>query len=388
MSNKEFKKPIEFKKSEVFTISAAHMLHDTYSSFLAPLLPLLIEKLGMSLSISALLEIIRRIPTLFNPFFGLLAEKTGVKYFVILTPAITAITMSLIGLAPSYIVIFILLFVSGISSALFHVPSPVMIKEASGDRVGTGMSWFMVGGESARTIGPLLVTAAVSLWGLEGIYKLMPLGLIASFILYLKLKDFDIDRPVKKAKEKGDTRKLLKKYTPFFIALASYLFFQAGMKSAITLYLPVYLTSQGESLWYAGISLSVLQFFGVLGAFFAGNLSDRIGRKNTLVITSIGSALCMGLFIQFGNIYILAFLGLFLLSSGPVLMASVQDTHTHMPTFMNSMYMSISFSITSMVIFAVGLLGDSFGLQTTYIICNVLAIGSIPFAFLLTKFIK
>jgi FSR family fosmidomycin resistance protein-like MFS transporter len=382
MSNKTF------KKSEVFTISCAHMLHDTYSSFLAPLLPLLIEKLGMSLSISALLEIIRRIPTLFNPFFGLLAEKTGVKYFVILTPAITAVAMSLVGLASSYYILFILLFVSGISAALFHVPSPVMIKEASGDRIGTGMSWFMVGGESARTIGPILVTAAVSLWGLEGIYKLMPLGLIASFILYLKLKDFDVDRPVRKAKEKGDTRKLLKKYMPFFTVLALFLFFQAGMKSAITLYLPVYLTGQGESLWYAGISLSVLQFFGVLGAFFSGNISDRIGRKNTLALTSIGSVLCMALFMKFGSIYILAFLGIFLLSSGPVLMAAVQDTHTHMPTFMNSMYMSISFSITSMVVFGVGILGDSFGLQTTFIVCNLLAIGTIPSAFLLTRFIK
>ena len=378
----------KFKKSEVFTISCAHMLHDTYSSFLAPLLPLLIEKLDMSLSVSALLEIVRRIPTLFNPFFGLLAEKTGVKYFVILTPAITAIAMSLIGLAPTYSILLILLFVSGISAALFHVPSPVIIKEASGNRVGTGMSWFMVGGESARTIGPLLVTAAVSMWGLEGIYRLMPLGLIASFILYLKLKDFEIDKPVRKAQEKGDTKKLLKKYTPFFSILGAYLFFQAGMKSAITLYLPVYLTGQGESLWYAGISLSILQFFGVIGAFMSGNISDRIGRKNTLVITSIASALCMGLFLKFGNIYILAFLGLFLLSSGPVLMATVQDTHTHMPTFMNSMYMTISFSITSIVVFAVGLLGDKLGLQTTFIICNLFAIGAIPFSFLLTKYVK
>lgn len=382
MSNKKF------KKSEVFIISSAHMLHDTYSAFLAPLLPLLIDKLGMSLSISALLEIIRRIPTLFNPFIGLLAEKTGVKYFVILTPAITAIAMSLIGFASSYIVLFILLFVSGISSAFFHVPSPVIIKEASGNRIGTGMSWFMVGGESARTIGPLLVTAAVSLWGLEGIYRLMPLGLVASLILYIKLKDFTLAQTIQKPKEKGDTKKLLKQYSPFFTILGAYLFFQAGMKSAITLYLPVYLTNQGESLWYAGISLSILQFFGVLGAFSAGSLSDRFGRKNVLVITSIGSALCMGLFIQFGSIYILPFLGLFLLSSGPVLMATVQDTQTHMPTFMNSMYMSISFSVTSLVVFAVGMLGDGVGLETTFIICNILAFGSIPFAFLLTKFIK
>jgi len=378
----------KFKKSEVFTISSAHMIQDTYSAFLAPILPLLIDKLGMSLSISAFLDILRRIPALFNPFFGLMAEKTGVKYFVILTPAVTAICMSLIGLAPSYTVLFILLFVSGISSALFHVPSPVMIKEASGDRVGTGMSWFMVGGESARTLGPLLVTAGVSLWGLEGIYKLMPLGLLASVVLYIKLKDFDINRPMRKAKEKGDIKRLLKKYLPFFLVIGFFILFQSGMKSALTLYLPVYLTNQGESLWYAGISLSILQFFGVVGTFISGNISDKIGRKNMLVLSSIGSAISMGLFIYFQNMYLLGLVGFFLFASGPVLMATVQDTNSHMPTFMNSMYMSINFGVSSIIVFGVGILGDSYGLDMTYIVCNILAVGCIPVAFLLTKYIK
>jgi FSR family fosmidomycin resistance protein-like MFS transporter len=296
--------------------------------------------------------------------------------------------MGLIGLAPSYTTLCILLLVAGISAALFHVPSPVIIKEASGNKIGSGMSWFMTGGESARTLGPLLITSAVSLWGLEGTYKLIPLGLVASLILYLKLKNINFHQPPKKSKEKGDTRKLLKQYRPFFIVLTLYLLFQSAMKSALTLYLPVYLTTQGESLWYAGISLSILQFFGVIGTFFAGSLSDRIGRKNTLIISSSGSTIAMGLFIYSGSIYILACLGLFLFASGPVLMASVQDTKSHMPTFMNSMYMSINFGISSMIVFSVGMLGDGFGLHTTYIICNLLAIGCIPMAFLLTKQIR
>jgi FSR family fosmidomycin resistance protein-like MFS transporter len=378
----------KFQKSKVFTISFAHLAHDTYSSFLAPLLPLLIAKLEMSLFMAAFLDIARRIPALFNPFFGLIAEKTGVKYFVILTPAITAISMSLVGLATSYAMLFILLFVAGISAALFHVPSPTMIKESSGNKVGTGMSFFMVGGELARTVGPLVATAGVSLWGLEGIYKLMPLGIIASIILYIKLKDFDTNRPMTKPKEKGDTKKLLKNYFPFFMVLGGFLLFQSGIKSALTLYLPVYLVQQGESLWYAGISLSVLQFSGVVGALVSGNISDKIGRKSALIIASLGTAISVGLFIYFNNIFILGIVGLFLLSTGPILMATVQDTSSHMPTFMNSMYMSINFGVSSIVVFGVGLLGDNMGLDTTYIICNVAAIGCIPMAFLLTRYVR
>ncbi len=378
----------QFKKSEVLTISTAHFMHDVYSSFLAPLLPLLIEKLGMSLFMTAFLDIARRIPSLFNPFFGLLAEKTGLKYFVILTPAITAISMSLVGLANSYVMLLILIFVAGISAALFHVPSPTMIKEASGERVGTGMSFFMVGGESARTLGPLIVTGAVSLWGLEEIYRLMPLGIVASIILYIKLKDFDTKRAIQKPKEKGDTKKLLKTYKLFFFVLGGFLLFQSAMKSALTLYLPVYLVNQGESLWYAGISISILQFFGVIGTLISGSISDKIGKKTTLIVASTGSVLSMMLFISFGSIFLLPLIGLFLFATGPVLMATVQSTSSHMPTFMNSMYMSINFGVSAAIVFFVGLLGDIYGLHITYIICNIIAIGCIPMAFLLTKYAK
>jgi len=378
----------KFQKSKVFTISFAHFAHDVYSSFLAPLLPLLIAKLEMSLFMAAFLDISRRIPSLFNPFFGLIAEKTGAKYFVILTPAITATCMSLIGLTSSYVVLLILLFVAGISAALFHVPSPTMIKESSGDKTGTGMSFFMVGGELARSVGPLVATAAVSWWGLEGIYKLLPVGIIASIILYIKLKDYDLERPLRKPKEKGDTKRLLKKYFPFFMVLGGFILFQSGIKSALTLYLPVYLIDQGESLWYAGISLSILQFSGVLGALVAGNISDKIGRKPTLILASTGSAVSVALFIYFNNIFILGIIGFFLLSTGPILMAAVQDTNSNMPTFMNSMYMSINFGVSSVIVFIVGFLGDTLGLNTTYIIFNILAIGCIPMGFLLTRYIK
>ncbi len=212
------------------TLSIAHLAHDTFSSFLAPLLPLLIDKLGLSLSMSAFLDIIRRIPALFNPFFGLMAEKTGIKYFVILTPAVTAISMGLVGLANSTVMLLLLLFVAGVSAALFHIPSPVMVKDVSGNRVGTGMSFFMVGGELARTLGPLLVISAVSWWSLEEIYRLIPLGLLASFVLFLKLRNYTGQQRITKPKEQGDTRKLLRLHSSFFIFLAGFILFRPRQK--------------------------------------------------------------------------------------------------------------------------------------------------------------
>lgn len=377
----------EFRRADVTALSLAHLAHDTFSAFLAPLLPLLIAKLGISLSMTAFLDIARRIPALFNPLLGLMAERTGGKYIVILTPSVTAISMCLIGFTNSFITLLVLLFVAGVSAALFHIPTPVIIKEASGNRIGTGMSFFMVGGELARTLGPLLAISAVSMWGLEGIYRLIPLALASSGILYLKLRNYDVSIS-KKKKDKGDTRRIMKQYWPLFSALAAFIFFQAAMKSALTLYLPVFLTDQGASLWFAGAALSVLQFFGVIGTFLAGNISDRIGRRNTLLVSSVGSVIFMGLFLYNHNIVILSVLGLFLFASGPVLMAGMQDTKSSMPTFMNSMYMFINFGASSVIVFALGMMGDIFGLERTYLYSTFFALGTIPAGFFFAKFIK
>ncbi len=382
----------QFNKTQVLTISLAHLAHDTYSSFLAPILPLLIEKLGISLYLVAFLDIARKLPSLLNPFFGLLAERTDARYFVILSPALTAMVMSLLGLAPTYEILIFLLIISGISSTLFHIPSPGIIKASSGDKIGMGMSFYMVGGELARTIAPLMITAGISLWGLEGTWRLMPFGFIASLILYYRLKDFKMQKKYTKKAEKGDAMVVVKEFLPLFGVIGGYMLFQSAMKMATTLYLAVYLTQNDFSLWYASIALSVLQFFGVIGTFLSGSISDKIGRQNMLVVTSSASALSMTAFLFCDSIYtmfpVLALLGLFIFSSSPVLLAVIHEVDTKMPIFVNSLYMSINFSISSIVVLLMGIYGDSMGLDKTYEIAAVLAFCAIPFAFMLDRVSK
>ena len=381
------------KKNQVTTISLAHLAHDTYSAFLAPILPLLIEKFGMSLVMSAFLDIARKLPSLLNPFFGLLAERSDARYFVIISPALTAFSMSLLGVSNSYSVLILLLIISGISSTLFHIPSPGIIKASSGDKIGRGMSYYMVGGELARTVGPLLITGAISLWGLEGTWRLMPFGLVASLILYYRLRDFQFTQnKFTKKTEKGDAMAEVKRFLPLFSVMGGFMFFQSAMKMATTLYLAVYLTQHGFSLWYASIALSVLQFFGVVGTFLSGNISDKIGRQKTLVIMSSGAAITMTLFLLSDNIYIifslLSLLGIFMFANGPIMLSVIHEVETKMPTFINSVYMTINFSISSIVVLAMGMFGDKLGLDTTYIIASVLAYVAIPFALSLNYVLK
>ena len=375
----------KFQFGNVVTISFAHLSHDIYSAFLAPLLPLLIAKLGISLSMAGLLDVVRKLPSFFNPFIGLMADRICVRYFVILSPAITAIAMSLLGAAPSYPILVILLFVAGISNTLFHVPSPVMIKHVSADQTGKGMSYFMLGGEIARTLGPLLITAAISWWGLEGSWRVMPLGLVASIILYVKLTNLKINQDFQKKKDTG-AKETFRKLIPFFIIIFGITIFRAAMKLSLTLFLPTFLTKQGSSLWLAGISLAILQFSGAIGTFFAGPISDKFGRKNILLITSIVNPILMWIFISANGSYmipLLIIMGFFLFASGPVLLALVQDTDSDHPSFVNGIFMTISFGVSSLMVLLIGFLGDRFGLILTYRFCAIISVASIPFILML-----
>ena len=133
-----------------------------------------------------------QVPALLNPYLGTLADRISVRYFIILAPGITAVSMSLIGMAPSYGVLLILLLIAGFSVAIFHVPAPVMVARLSGSKKGRGMSFFMTGGELARSLGPLAAVGAVSLLGLEGFYPVMIFGILASIWLFLRFKDIPI----------------------------------------------------------------------------------------------------------------------------------------------------------------------------------------------------
>jgi len=380
-----------FHSGNVLLVSFAHFIHDVYSAFLAPILPLLIEKLAINYSYAGLLAFAQRFPSLFNFYIGMHMDRMKIRYFVIFTPAVTAVCMSLVGLSPHYIVAIVLLLCMGISGAFFHVPAPVMVKKFSGSRVGRGMSFYMVGAELARTLGPIIVLGAVSLWGLEGTYRLIPFGLAASVVLFLRFRHIPVARESAEKQNSKVFKQTFRKYFYLFLFIAGIILFRAFMKSAIVTFLPTYLKLKGQSLWFGGLSLSVFEISGAVGTFFAGNLSDRFGRIHTLLFITLLTPLMMLLFVYaegFWIIPILVVMGFFVLASGPVVLALVLDQATEHQSFMSGIYMTIAFVSGSTTALLIGVMGDWFGLIPTFKIAAFLAILAIPFVLLLNRYLR
>ncbi len=376
----------KFQAGRVVTISFGHWIHDTYTAFLVPLLPAFIEKLALTKTEAGALTVFMQGPSLVQPFIGYLGDRVNLRYFVILGPAVTATMMSLLGIAPRYAVLAFFLVVVGLSSAAFHAVVPVMAGRLSGRKLGRGMGFWMVGGELGRTLGPLIIVSAVNFLTLEGTPWLMIGGLLASVVLYLLLRD--VPGRSSEPSQAMSFRQGLQLIRPLLIPLAGVIAGRVFLLASVTTYLPIFLTDEGADLWFAGVSLTVLEAAGVVGALVGGSLSDRLGRQLVLIVAVLTAPVFLLVFLVVNGwlrFPILLVLGFTSLSTIPVLMAMAQESFPQNRALANGMYMAMNFVIRSGAVLVVGALGDLFGLRPAYVISALISFLALPFVFLLPR---
>jgi FSR family fosmidomycin resistance protein-like MFS transporter len=370
----------KFQTGKVALVSFSHFVHDVYTSFLAPLLPLIIEKLSLTLGQAGLLSTVMQIPALLNPFIGLFADSKGLaRWLVILAPTITAIPMSFIGLASSYWMLLVLLFTAGVSVALYHVPAPVVVAQLSGDRKGRGMSMFMTGGELSRTLGPMIAVGLVSTLGLEGFYPVFIFAVMTSVFLY-----FFLEKSEKKEKlrKNGSLKASFKEIRHVMIPLSGILAARAFMHASMGIFLTVYVTDKTGSLWYGGAALTLYEAFGVAGVISSGTLSDWMGRQRVLFWALVTAPAAIFGFIMTTGIFqilMLVVTGFTVLSTTPVMLAIIQDHAKENPAAANGLFMMVSFAFRALAVTVVGVIGDFAGLEMMFVISALAGVLAIPF---------
>ncbi|MBN2297982.1 MAG: MFS transporter [Deltaproteobacteria bacterium] len=375
-----------FQTDKVLAVASVHFIHDIYTSFLAPLLPLIIKNLSLTLTQAGSLTVFMQLPSLFNPFLGTLADRKNLKrYFLIATPALTATFMCLIGLVPSFGLLCATFIAVGISVAALHVSAPVITAQLSGRYMGRGMSLFMLGGELSRTAGPLVAVWAVSNLGLESMWQLMFIGWAASLVLWWRLRQTREKNP---GSAGASFSGMLKEMKIIISGVFGILVARSFMASAITTYLPTFLFGEGHSLWFAGISLTVYEAAGAAGVFVSGTLSDAVGRRKVLLAATVLSPAMMlaMLSVQGPLLFImLLLLGFSTIATGPVLMAVMMENAGANRAAANGTYMAISFAIRASVILVIGAVSDNLGMRSAFLMCACVAFTGIPFIALLPK---
>ncbi len=371
-----------FDTASVGTIAMAHSVHDTYSAFLPPLIPTFIERLSLSRAEAGLLVAFLQGPSLLQPLFGRLGDRFDPRPVVAAAPAVTAAAMSLLGVSPAFAWTAVLLVVAGCSAAALHAVGPALAAELSGDRVGRGMGYWMVGGELGRALGPLVVVSGIRVLGLAGTPWLMAGGLAASALLLGRLRSLPwLPRSVSGTGRHGpgglEARDLLQVMVP----LAGLLVARAFLLAALASFLPLFLREEGASLWAAGSALAVVEAAGIAGALGGGVLSDRLGRRRLVAVSMFLASVLLAAFVQLDGVFravLLVPMGLVGLSVAPALMAAIQDAFPADRGLANGVYQAVNFVVRSVVVVGVGALADRWGIRAAFLVCAAVPVVALP----------
>lgn len=370
--------PETFQRKHVSFIAAGHAIHDTYTGFLPPLLPRLIDTFTLSRTEAGLLSTFLQFPSLLQPLFGLLGDRRNLRWVVILAPAVTAILMSILGWSSTYALLAVLLLAAGLSSAAFHATAPVLAGSLSGREMGKGMGFWMVGGELGRALGPIIIVTALQFGDLKSSAWVMIPGIAASLFLAIRLRA----APLQKLNPQvGGGWKLARTLLPLFIPLLGLIASRAMMLTALSTYLPTFLTESGSALWTAGAALTLVEAAGIVGALIGGLASDRYGRNKVLTATMSASTLFMLLFLNLKGLPQMAALimaGFFSLSIAPVIMAIVQETYPQQRSLANGVYMALNFVIRSAATILLGLIGDTISLYWAFMLSAAVMLLGMP----------
>jgi FSR family fosmidomycin resistance protein-like MFS transporter len=301
--------------------------------------------------------------SLTQPLLGRWFDRTQKAWLLESGLALNCIGISLLGLSSSYVILLFLLGAAGLGAAAFHPPAFSTVARSSKESRGESMGVFISGGNAGVFLGPIVAGGLVTSIGLKGTLVLLPIGLVASLVLF-KVRAIE-ERPHTIERSDRPANKRLVGLLMAITALRS-----TTVRSAVT-FLPLYLVARGESLLLATAVASIWVGVGVVGQVVGGRISDRVGRRPVIVFSLlIGASLFYGFLMTSGlvSMLFLAASGGVLYGSWSVIVATASEAAPNSVGAVAGLMLGFSIGIGGLAALGFGSAADSFGLQSAFYI--------------------
>jgi MFS family permease len=137
------------------------------------------------LQVGLVTSILNFTSSVIQPFFGYVADRYRLGWFIPWGIVWTALTMGLLGWAPNYALILFLVGFAGLGTAAFHPRGMMAVSLLSGTRRGLGTAIFSTGGNPGFAIGPMVGSFLVLGFGLHATVGLVLPGILIALIMIL-----------------------------------------------------------------------------------------------------------------------------------------------------------------------------------------------------------
>lgn len=353
----------------VVRMASAHMMVDGYGNIYAPLLPLLIPRLDLSLAMAGAFAMLFQLAASVAQLgFGHLADRWRPRLLLMAGPFLAVGVLSFVAVATSKLTLAAVLVCGGLGTAAFHPPAAALAHRLGGDHRGLAMSVYITGGSIGVSLGPLLFAPFVQRFGADWTPLLAIPGLLVVSVFARHVPRFELNPGG------GQGLRALRPYARPLGLLYSIVVLRTLTSLAIATFVPVLLTRRGLSLGTAGFIVAVYLFASGLGGFLGGPFADRFGARRVIMTSLVLSTPFLLLAPALHGWWFAAALavgGFFLQSTLPVNVTFGQALAPVSAATVSSLMMGFAWGTGGLSVPLVGMLADRIGIERTLTVLSL-----------------
>jgi FSR family fosmidomycin resistance protein-like MFS transporter len=345
-------------------VASSHFFVDVLNSSRTVLVALLAISLGLSNAQVGIALLLYNVGSaLSQPFFGLLADRRGPRWFVagglFWMVAMYGLAAVLGGWGA-----LVAITLAGFGSGAVHPAGTMVASESSVQARTQATGFFFASGQTGLFLGPILAGLVLEAFGQPGYLVLPMIALSAVIAAWRWISDrqyttLERREAVESAPEEwqAEARTLL----PLIVVIAT----SSTIGIAIINFAPKLFADLGFSPLYVGWTAGLYMMGSAVGGITGGTLADRTNRRLPILLGMVGCILPIYFFIPAGDPWrfgLLVLTGFFAGMPHSVLVIMVQTLLPGRRAFASGLTLGLMFFSGAVGSYLLGVVADEIGL--------------------------
>jgi len=369
-------------------LGMTHLLNDLMQSLIPAAYPILREIYQLDFVQIGMITLTFQVAgALLQPVIGMITDRYPAPYSPVVGMMFTMSGMVCLAYAPSYAMILVSVALIGIGSSIFHPEATRMARYAAGGRQGLAQGMFQVGGQAGGALGPVFAALIIVPWGQPSLAWFAVVALLAMVLLgWIGSKQRQISTEFAAMRARASKGIPAPSHAPFtiglgLVVLTLLMFVKNTYSESFRSFYTFYLIERFDlSIPASQLMLFVFLIAAAVGVLIGGIMGDRIGRYRIIWFSMLGP-LPLTLILPYADLFwtgvLTILISLIMASAFASILIYAMDLLPDRIGLIGGLFYGLNFGLGGIAAALLGMLADSYSVETVYRICSFLPLAGL-----------